>query len=161
MTEDFQFAVHAWEKGYKCGAVAGFVREQSPMDFMGFMKQRRRWYVGISRLPLLLPKIWAFFWTLGIFSLMATFASLLLQIWVSKDTPRWIGLLKDFSFCTFIYLYILGIFVQDLDKGVNPLLILVRIPLTFLMQFIASMMEAAAVAYGIIFPPADFDVIKK
>lgn len=161
LTEDFQFAIHAWEKGFKCGPIAGFVREQSPMDFMGFMKQRRRWYVGIRRLPLLLPKVWAAFWTLGILSLAATFASLLLQIWVHQDTPRWIGLLKDFSFCTFIYLYILGIFVQDLDKGINPILILIRIPITFIIQFFASVMEAMAVCYGIILPPTGFDVIKK
>ncbi len=145
LTEDFQFAVHAWEKGFKCGPIAGFVREQSPMDFMGFMKQRRRWYVGIKRLPLFLPKVWAAFWTAGIFSLAATFASLLMQIWVHKDTPRWIGVMKDFSFSTFVYLYILGIFVQDLDKGVNPFLIILRLPTTVVLQFIASIMEAGAV----------------
>ena len=145
LTEDFQFAVHAWEKGFKCGPIAGFVREQSPMDFVGFMKQRRRWYVGIRRLPLFLPKLWAFFWTLGILSLAATFGSLLLNIWVHADTPRWIGLLKDFSFSTFVYLYILGIFVQDIDKKVNPIIVFLRIPLTFILQFIASIMEAMAV----------------
>jgi hypothetical protein len=145
LTEDYQFAVHAWDKGYKCGAVSGFVREQSPIDFVGFMKQRRRWYVGIRKLPLVLPKVWAFFWTLGILSLAATFGTLLLQIWVHQDTPRWIGLLKDFSFSTFVYLYILGIFVQDLDKGVNPIIILLRIPITIILQFIASIMEAMAV----------------
>jgi hypothetical protein len=161
LTEDFQFAVHAWEKGYKCGPVAGFVREQSPMDFIGFMKQRRRWYVGIRRLPLFLPKLWAFFWTLGILSLYATIGSLLMQIWVQEGTPRWIGLMKDFSFSTFVYLYLLGIFVQDLDKGANPILILIRFVITFVFQFIASAMECLAVMYGIVFPPADFDVIKK
>ncbi|KAJ3368549.1 hypothetical protein HDU91_000496 [Kappamyces sp. JEL0680] len=169
LTEDFQFAVHAWEKGYKCGPIAGFVREQSPMDFIGFMKQRRRWYVGIRRLPLFLPKVWAGFWTIGILSLAATFASLLMQIWVHENTPRWIGVLKDFckhrwltlAFSTFVYLYLLGIFVQDLDKGVNPIIIILRLPTTFLLQFVGSVMEAMAVCYGIIFPPADFDVIKK
>jgi hypothetical protein len=161
LTEDFQFAVKAWNLGYKCGAVSGFVREQSPMDLIGFLKQRRRWYVGIRRLPLFLPKLWAAFWTVGIFSLYATFASLLMQIWVHDKTPRWIGLAKDFSFSTFVYLYLLGIFVQDIDKGVNPILILFRIPITAILQFIASMMECAAVMYGIILPPADFDVIKK
>ena len=62
LTEDYQFATHAWEQGYKCGKIAGIVREQSPMDLIGFLKQRRRWYVGIRRLPYILPKIWWFFW---------------------------------------------------------------------------------------------------
>ena len=161
LTEDYQFAVTAWKKGFKCGAVSGLVREQNPMDLIGFLKQRRRWYVGIRRLPLFLPKLWAMFWTLGIFSLYATFASLLMQIWVHEKTPRWIGLAKDFSFCTFVYLYILGIFVQDLDKGVNSFLALLRIPLTIVLQFVASIMECAAVMYGIVSPPTGFDVIKK
>ncbi|KAJ3024271.1 hypothetical protein HKX48_003096 [Thoreauomyces humboldtii] len=161
LTEDFQFAVHAWEMGYKCGKVPGIVREQSPLDLIGFLKQRRRWYVGIRRLPAFLPKLWCFFWTLGIVCLYATIASIPLGFVFHNLTPRWFGLLKDFSFCVFTYLYIIGIFVQDLDKKVNPLLILVRIPVTFILQFIAGIMEALAVMYGIVFPPSDFDVIKK
>jgi hypothetical protein len=161
LTEDFQFAVSAWDKGFKCGAISGFIREQSPMDFIGFLKQRRRWYVGIMRLPMFLPKLWGIFWTLGILSLYSTVGALFMQIWVQTGTPRWIGLLKDFSFSTFVYLYILGIFVQDLDKGVNPLLVIIRIPITIVIQFIASAMECCAVMYGIVFPPKDFDVIKK
>eukprot|EP00842_Homolaphlyctis_polyrhiza_P006716 jgi/Hompol1/7045/HPOL_001643-RA len=161
LTEDYQFATHAWEYGYKCGKVAGLVREQSPMDFIGFLKQRRRWYVGIRRLPLLLPKIWAAFWTLGTLSLYGTIASVFLGFYVPLGTPRWFGFLKDFSFITFVYLYVLGIFISDVDKKTHPLLILVRIPITLILQFAACIMESAAVTYGIIFPPADFDVIKK
>ena len=161
LTEDYQFAMKAWERGYKCGKVPGLVREQSPMDFMGFMKQRRRWYVGIRRLPQMLPKIWSMFWTLGTLSLYGTVISVIMGFVMPMGTPRWFGLLKDFSFVTFVYLYILGIFIQDLDKKKNPLLILIHIPLTFCLQFFAVVMEALAVMYGIVSPPSDFDVIKK
>ncbi|KAJ3135984.1 hypothetical protein HK101_004053 [Irineochytrium annulatum] len=149
LTEDYQFAMKAWDRGFRCGKIPGIIREQSPLDFEGFMKQRRRWYVGIRRLPELLPKIWATFWTLGIFSLYCTILSLILGFlpqFRSLVTPRW---------------YLIGIFVQDLDKGVNPLLMILRIPLTFILQFVAVVLEALAVMYGIAFPPADFDVIKK
>ncbi|KAJ3115218.1 hypothetical protein HDU96_001002 [Phlyctochytrium bullatum] len=161
LTEDYQFAMKAWDRGFRCGSIPGLVREQSPMDFIGFLKQRRRWYVGIRRLPEFLPKLWAFFWTLGILSLYCTIASVVLGFIIKESTPRWFGLAKDFSFVTFVYLYLLGIFVQDIDKGANPLLVLVRIPVTFVIQFIAVVMEGLAVMYGIAFPPADFDVIKK
>ncbi|KAJ3413340.1 hypothetical protein HDV05_008190 [Chytridiales sp. JEL 0842] len=161
LTEDFQFAVSAWDRGFRCGSVNGLVREQSPMDFMGFMKQRRRWYVGIRRLNNFLPRLWAFFWTLSVVSLYSTIASIPLGFVFKYTTPRWFGLLKDISFVTFVYLYLIGIFIQDLDKGVNPLLVIVRIPLTLILQFVAVVMEGLAVMYGIIFPPADFDVIKK
>lgn len=168
LTEDFQFAVHAWELGYKCGKVPGIIREQSPLDLIGFLKQRRRWYVGIRRLPYYLPKLWAFFWTIGIFSLLGTLVSIPLGIVYKEGTPRWFGFLKDFSFCTFVYLYLIGIFVQDLDKKKNAFVILLHIPMTFVLQFFACVMEASAVMYGIVDPPQGifwlilgFDVIKK
>ncbi|KAJ3010724.1 UNVERIFIED_CONTAM: hypothetical protein HDU68_002005 [Siphonaria sp. JEL0065] len=161
LTEDYQFAMKAWDRGFRCGKISGIVREQSPLDLIGFMKQRRRWYVGIRRLPNFLPKLWSFFWSLGIVSLFATIASIGLGFKFHVGTPRWMALLIDFNFINFVYLYILGVLLQDLDKGVNPLLILVRIPVTILVQFIAVVLEGCAVMYGIIFPPADFDVIKK
>ncbi|KAI8803936.1 glycosyl transferase family group 2-domain-containing protein [Cladochytrium replicatum] len=161
LTEDYEFAMAAWAQGFRCGKVPGFIREQSPLAFMDFLKQRRRWFVGIWRLHHFLPKLWAFFWTLGIFSLYGTIASVPLGFLVKLDTPRWFGLCKDLTFCTFVYLYILGIFVQDVDKGKNPLLIILHIPMTFVIQYIAVIMEALSVMYGIVFPPKDFDVIKK
>ncbi|KND04364.1 uncharacterized protein SPPG_00093 [Spizellomyces punctatus DAOM BR117] len=161
LTEDFQFAVSAWKLGFKCGNISGIVREQSPLDLIGFLKQRRRWFVGIRRLPSFLPKVLALFWALGLVSLYCTIASIVLGFYVPTDTPRWFGILKDFSFIVFIYLYVLGMFVQNVDKGYNPILVIIGIPVTVAFQFVAVIMEAVAVMYGIIFPPADFDVIKK
>jgi hypothetical protein len=112
-------------------------------------------------LPQVLPKIWAFFWTIGSLSLYGTIASIFLGIFIPSGTPRWFGFVKDFSFVTFVYLYFLGIFIQDLDKGKNPLIVLLHIPLTLVLQFIAVILEAVSVCYGIILPPMDFDVIKK
>ncbi|RKP01185.1 hypothetical protein CXG81DRAFT_5632, partial [Caulochytrium protostelioides] len=161
LTEDYQFAMKAWEYGFKCSKVPALIREQSPQGFLDFLKQRRRWYVGIKRLPHVLPKIWAFFWTLGIFCLYGTVASIIIGLFIPLGTPRWFGLMKDFSFITFIYLYILGIFIQDIDKGVHPLIVFIRIPITFVLQFVASIMEALAVMYGLIMAPVGFEVIKK
>jgi hypothetical protein len=161
LTEDYEFAMQAWSLGYKCGKVPGLIREQSPMDLIGFLKQRRRWYVGIRRLPHFLPKMWAMFWTIGTLALYGTIASIPLGFLFPLTTPRWFGLLKDFSFVNFVYLYLIGILIQDIDKKVNPLLIILHIPLTFVIQFAASIMEAASVTYGIFAPPEGFDVIKK
>ncbi|KAJ3055689.1 hypothetical protein HK097_009656 [Rhizophlyctis rosea] len=161
LTEDYQFATKAQQAGYKCGSIPGLVREQSPLDIMGFLKQRRRWYVGIRRLPQFLPKLWNFFWTLGILCLYGTIASVILGVYIPLGTPRWFGLLKDFSFMTFVYLYVLGMTVQNVDKGYNVLLVLVGVPVTILLQFVAVILEALAVMYALVFPPKDFDVIKK
>ncbi|KAI9006188.1 glycosyl transferase family group 2-domain-containing protein [Gaertneriomyces semiglobifer] len=161
LTEDFQFAVAAWRNGFKCGSIPAIVREQSPLDFIGFLKQRRRWFVGIRRLPSVFPKLLAFFWALGLLSLYCTVASIILGVYVPFDTPRWFGVVKDFSFITFIYLYALGMFVQNVDYGFNPIVVILLIPVTVVFQFVAVLMEALAVMYGIILPPDDFDVIKK
>jgi cellulose synthase/poly-beta-1,6-N-acetylglucosamine synthase-like glycosyltransferase len=161
LTEDYQFAMNAWELGYRCGKVPGIVREQAPLDIMGFLKQRRRWFVGIRRLDSFFPKLWAFFWGLGILSIMGTVASIPLGFIVKQGTPRWFGFIKDFAFCNFVYLYLLGIFVQDLDKRKSPLVTLLHLPLTFVMQFFACVMEASAIAYALVSPPKDFDVIRK
>ena len=182
LTEDYQFATHAWEMGFKCGKIPALIREQSPMDLMGFLKQRRRWYVGIRRLPGFLPKLWNAFWTLGILCLYGTIASTITGALIPIGTPRWFGFLKDVQFVTFIYLYVLGIFIEDLDKGVNPIIMVLRIPIVIVLSICATVLECMAVSYlklpcvglyhnihsyslqvmyGLIFPPADFDVIKK
>jgi hypothetical protein len=67
--------------------------------------------------------------------------------------------LKDLSFVTFVYLYLLGIFIQDLDKGVNPLLVILRIPLTFIVQFVAVVLEGVAIMYAIVFPAVSFSFL--
>jgi hypothetical protein len=162
LTEDYEFAVAAWRRGFRCGKIPGFIREQSPQGFMDFLKQRRRWFIGIFRLRSFLPKLWASFWSLGLVSLAGTIVSIPLSvIFQTTLTPRWFGFCKDLTFCTFVYLYILGVFVQDVDKGKFPLLVLIHIPMTAIIQFICVIMEAMAVAYGILFPPKGFDVIKK
>jgi len=161
LTEDYEFAMQAWVLGYKCGKVPGLVREQSPLDLLGFLKQRRRWFIGILRLPYFLPRLWAGFWLVGSLALYGTIASIPLGMAFEYATPRWFGLMKDFSFVNFVYLYLLGTVIQDIDKKLNPLLIILKVPVTFVIQFIASILEAASVTYGVISPPVGFDVIKK
>ncbi|RKO97010.1 hypothetical protein CXG81DRAFT_11644 [Caulochytrium protostelioides] len=161
LTEDYQFAMNAWKFGYKCGKIDGLIREQSPQGFWDFLKQRRRWYLGIMRLPNFLPKMWGVFWTLGTVCLYATIASIPLGIVIQLDTPRWFGILKDFSFITFVYIYVLGILIQDIDKGLHPAIIILHIPMTIVLQFIAIILEALSVMYGLLRPTKQFQVIQK
>lgn len=128
---------------------------------MGFLKQRRRWFVGIRRLPAFLPKLLAFFWALGLISLYSTIASIVLGFEVPTNTPRWFGGLKDFSLVVFVYLYVYGMVIQNLDKGYNFVLQILAIPVTAVLQFVAVILEAVAVMYAIVSPPKGFDVIKK
>ena len=47
LAEDFEFSQDAWRRGFTCGRIHGIIREQSPQTVRDFMKQRRRWFMGI------------------------------------------------------------------------------------------------------------------
>ena len=47
LAEDFEFSQDAWRRGFTSGRIHGIVREQSPTNFRDFLKQRRRWFMGI------------------------------------------------------------------------------------------------------------------
>ncbi|KAI8809145.1 glycosyl transferase family group 2-domain-containing protein [Cladochytrium replicatum] len=161
LTEDYEFAMAAWARGFKVGKVPGLIREQSPQGFLDFLKQRRRWFVGIFRLKHFLPKLWAFTWFIGSLCLYSTLISIPLDVIFGPATPRWFGLIKNLTMVTFVYLYVMGIFIQDVDKGKNPFLVLLHVPMTIVLQYFAVCMETISVMYACIFPPKDFDVIKK
>jgi hypothetical protein len=47
LAEDFEFSQDAWRRGFTSGRIHGIVREQSPVNLRDFLKQRRRWFLGI------------------------------------------------------------------------------------------------------------------
>lgn len=51
LAEDFEFSQDAWRRGFTSGRIHGIVREQSPVTLRDFLKQRRRWFMGIVRRP--------------------------------------------------------------------------------------------------------------
>ncbi|PWN51399.1 hypothetical protein IE53DRAFT_51821 [Violaceomyces palustris] len=121
LAEDFEFSQAAWKKGYTLGRIHGVVREQSPKGWKDFLKQRRRWYMGIRSIDgmFLLPQIAIKIWTAGIFCLVATLINIpfsLLLYW-SGPTPRWLYYLCCFTFGTFYWLYYAGFLLSEIDHG--------------------------------------------
>lgn len=116
--------------------------------------------MGIRRLPSFLAKLWNFFWTLGMLSLYVTIASVVLGFFVPMGTPRWFGFLKDFSFVVFLYLYMMGMTMQNIDAGYPWWLVIILLPAIFILQFVGVILEAVAVMYALILPPKGFDIIK-
>lgn len=78
LAEDFEFSQDAWRRGFTCGRVHGIVREQSPTTVRDFLKQRRRWYMGIRDIQGVygLPHLAVNLWTVGVFTLCVTRACL-------------------------------------------------------------------------------------
>ncbi|KAJ1337109.1 hypothetical protein BSLG_006582 [Batrachochytrium salamandrivorans] len=85
LTEDYQFATHAHEKGFRCSKVPGIVREQSPIDFIGFLKQRRRWFVEFVVSLTFFLKFGPFSGLLALFHSSAHFPRLFLDSLFTKE----------------------------------------------------------------------------
>ena len=64
----------AWRRGFTCGRVHGIVREQSPTTLRDFLKQRRRWFMGIRDIQGMygLPRLAINLWITGVFTLAVT-----------------------------------------------------------------------------------------
>lgn len=161
MTEDFEFALKSWQKGHKCGEILGFVREQSPASVLDFLKQRRRWFVGILSVDHPLARYLIFQWICGVICGLVTTLNIMLHSLKMIRSPYWVGLLGNFSWVVFVYLYVLGIVIQDYDLGIRWPRIFMHSILTVVLQPIASAFECCAVLYGILWPPTVFEVIKK
>ena len=67
LVEDYAFAIECMKRGYSCDEIHGMVREQSPQSIVDFLRQRRRWLVGIRGLSQLCPwaRLWSVLWSLS------------------------------------------------------------------------------------------------
>ncbi|KAI9137421.1 glycosyl transferase family group 2-domain-containing protein [Paraphysoderma sedebokerense] len=165
LAEDFEFSHKAWELGFTCGAVHGIVREQSPGSVRDFLKQRRRWYLGIRDIQGLyyLPQFAIKLWSTGVFCLIATIINIPLSLLIDGSaTPIWIAVLSSFCFAVFYWLYLFGLIFQDLDYGTPWYLMIIRFFLGIILQPFCSMLEGAAVVWAMASEGVTkFEVIKK
>ncbi|KAJ3080112.1 hypothetical protein HK102_003295 [Quaeritorhiza haematococci] len=165
LAEDFEFSHKAWELGYTCGPIHGFVREQSPQTIRDFMKQRRRWYMGIRDLNGMygLPRMGLILWTIGVYGLIGTLVNIPFSFWVDGGpTPIWLALAGNFNFACLYWLYLFGVLFQEIDNGTALWLILMRALVTLVMQPFVTVAEAASVIWALKSEDkGKFEVIKK
>ncbi|KAJ3084272.1 hypothetical protein HK102_000719 [Quaeritorhiza haematococci] len=165
LAEDFEFSHKAWEIGFTCGPIHGFVREQSPQNIRDFMKQRRRWYMGIRELKGMygLPQLALVLWTIGVYGLVGTLVNIPFSIWVDgAPTPLWIAIAGTFNFACLYWLYLFGILFQEVDNGTPIWLMLLRVVISILLQPFVTIAEAASVIWAIKSEDkGKFEVIKK
>ena len=170
LAEDFEFSQAAWAKGYSVGRIHGVVREQSPEGWQDFLKQRRRWYMGIREIDGLyfLPQIAIKLWTAGIFCLVATIINIPFSLLLDSSgaTPRWLYVISCFCFGNLYWLYYSGLFFSEIDYGYE-LSEMWKIPVhaiaLFFIQPIMSFFEGCAVIFAMSTEEGEvgFQVIKK
>lgn len=171
LTEDYAFAMQL-DKKITCGPIRGIVREVSPQSIRDFMKQRRRWFIGIWTLPYFWPRFMCFLWTLGSITFLVTYLHIILTLTLNNvpTTPMWLGALSTFSFVTSVYMYTLGLLLQHVDyllfcKSKNWLFRIVYVVGHFVLAIplfvCSSVLETVCIYYSLVTKPKTFDVVKK
>ncbi|KAH9810839.1 glycosyl transferase family group 2-domain-containing protein [Melampsora americana] len=150
LAEDFEFSQDAWRRGFTCGRVHGIVREQSPTTLRDFLKQRRRWFMGIRDIDGLygLPHLAVNLWIVGVFTLAVTVINIPFMLIDKSLTPLWIATCADFCFVTFYWLYLWGLLFQELDYGQKWWRIMIHIPCAIVIQPFASIAEGLSAIWA-------------
>lgn len=150
LAEDFEFSQDAWRRGFTCGRIHGVVREQSPTTLRDFLKQRRRWFMGIRDIKGLygLPHLAINMWTIGVLTLGATLVNLPMAFIEPSVTPLWIAVCANFCFITFFTLYLWGLLFQELDYGQTWWKIPVHLLCAIVIQPFASIAEGLSAIWA-------------
>ncbi|PLW11866.1 hypothetical protein PCASD_21714 [Puccinia coronata f. sp. avenae] len=150
LAEDFEFSQDAWRRGFTCGRVHGIVREQSPTSLRDFLKQRRRWFMGIRDIDGLygLPHFAVNLWIVGVFTLAVTIINIPFLLVDKSLTPLWVAVCADFCFVTFYWLYLWGLIFQELDYGQKWWRIMIHIPCAVVIQPFASIAEGLSAIWA-------------
>lgn len=165
ITEDSYFALVAQQLGIRFKFLPAFMYERSPFTIRDFIQQRRRWFGGLwlcVRAGAMSFKVRA---VLGLFMLMWSLSWLcplvtVVNLLYPTGTPLPLSLLAGLTFIYNVSMYVLGFLVtyhpQDGRRRFVQLLILQVLLIPFF-----SLMEGAAVIYGLIKPPAGFFIVQK
>jgi len=165
-TEDTMWGLRQMEVGTRFRWVDGCIVEQSPRTPLDFMKQRRRWFVGMwwsalhadvalrHRAMLVMAMS---IWTVGWLNLLYSY----LHLFSGVAVPAAIGWLGEIIFTTYIVNYLMGIWVSLVDRG-DPAGSRMRyLGLQLVLMPVYTALEAAAVVYALFRPERGFHVVRK
>lgn len=124
ITEDAFWGLVAMERGYRSRWVEGYLEEQSTQSVGDFLRQRRRWIQGLTKVSIHAPvKLkWrfsigfnTFMWNLGPIATFYTIG----HFFFGFQHAWWITFLANFSFAAFEMLYLVGLKANLDEHGVH------------------------------------------
>lgn len=127
ITEDCWWVFCAAQKGFRLRWVHGYLEEQSTESLMDFLKQRRRWMVGLVKVMCLHPtnlSVRGMFvllmtkWIFSPFILPFQLGYIVLIVMNRIDVPYFITLLSFFNIAMVFYPYLVGWYV-NLREGMD------------------------------------------
>jgi beta-1,4-mannosyltransferase len=167
ITEDAFWALVQMQRGRRCRWVEGYIVEQAPLSVKDFLKQRRRWFVGLIKTTALTPVkrryrvaigfsvlLWAFSWA----SVSYTYSNVV----VGSAIPLPVVVLANVVFASYISQYVIGLQMNMEEHRTRGLLRKGTLYITQVLLIpVFSLLEGCGVFYGLLRPDAGFHVVKK
>ena len=167
ITEDAFWALKCMENGRRARWCDGYLEEQSTESVMDFIKQRRRWFMGLAMVSLHAPVHWKWRIMLGFNTFTWAFAPLaLLYTYIhfayGFEVRGWIRWGANFAFASFVTFYITGLRDNLAEYGItNPIEKAGWYVAQIALMPVFSLMESVSVAFAIVRPSMGFHVVKK
>lgn len=167
LTEDAFWALREMELGRRCRWVDGYVVEQGTHSIGDFIRQRRRWFLGLVLVSLRSPSplrwrlalgVSSFLWSISWVAVLYTYLNLITGL----NTALWIQLGGDFVFAFYVIEYILGLKVNlDHLPPVGRLQAARYYGLLVVLVPVFQLLEGCAVLYGLVRPNVHFHIVQK
>ncbi len=170
VTEDAFWALRQMHLGQRCRWVDGYLIEQAPETIMDFIKQRRRWFVGLGKCFWHSDVKMRFRFVLGLSILLWSLSWIGIQVtyinlFAGQRTPFPIQVAGNFAFATYIVAYLLGLTINLANLDSEFRLSRWQRPGLYLLQIglipVFSALESLGVLYGLVRPDSGFHVVQK
>jgi egghead protein (zeste-white 4 protein) len=167
VTEDAWWSLVEMAQGHRSRWVDGYCLEQSTQSVMDFLKQRRRWFVGLCLVCLHAPaRLWhritlvssIILWGIG---WLGWWSVSIAAVLVNARIPWTVLLIGTASLAAYSALYLLGLELNLEQRGLPWYRRLPWHVAQVLLLPIYSLLESSAVLYGAIRPNFDFHIVKK
>jgi egghead protein (zeste-white 4 protein) len=167
ITEDAWWSLVEMGSGRRSRWVDGYCLEQSTRSFTDFIRQRRRWFVGLTLVSFRAPALrwhrlslvtsivlwgvsWLGWWAVSV-AMFVTGARIPLGVFV-------VGV---FSLAAYVAVYLVGLELNLSHRGLRWYRRLPWYVAQIVLMPLFSFMESAAVIYGLVRPERGFHVVKK